>query len=133
MRSVTWPFSNLISMRDSAGPWKRIRMRVAVLSSTSTVSSAPGSTAPSDRAVPSQVTVIEPPAELYVFVNGAGPRAANDVDVELDDELDVELDVLLDDVLVAGGLVGLPATTVDAVVVGAAVVDIDEAATVTEV
>ena len=43
--------------------------------------------------------------------------------------------MLVDDVLVAGGLVGLdcPATTVDAVVVGAAVVDIDEAATVTEV
>jgi hypothetical protein len=53
------------------------------------------------------------------------------VDVLLEEELDVLLDVLLDDVLVAGGLVGLgcPATTVDAVVVGAAVVDADEAAT----
>ena len=73
MRSVIWPFSYLISMRDSAAPWNRIRMRLAVLSSTSTVASAAGLTAPSDKTVPSHVTVIEPPAELYVFVNGAGP------------------------------------------------------------
>ena len=63
MRSVTWPFSNRISMRDSAG-WKRTRTRVEVLSSISAVWPSSGLTASSDSADPFQLTVIEPPDEL---------------------------------------------------------------------
>jgi hypothetical protein len=63
MRSVTWPFSNRISIRESISPRKRTRMRVALLSSISDVSPAAAFTASSDSAVPFQLTVIEPPAE----------------------------------------------------------------------
>jgi hypothetical protein len=63
MRSVTWPFSKRISIRESISPRKRTRMRVALLSSISDVSPAAAFTASSDRAVPFQLTVIEPPAE----------------------------------------------------------------------
>jgi hypothetical protein len=37
MRSVTWPFSYRISMRESVAPRNRTRMRIAVLSSISVV------------------------------------------------------------------------------------------------
>jgi len=89
-------------------PRKRTLTRVAELSSISDVSPVPGFTASSDRAVPFQVTVIEPPAELYVWVNGAAPCGASEVELLLvdDDEHDDELDELLDDVLVAGGSIG---------------------------
>ena len=98
MRSVTWPFSNRISMRDSAGPRKRTRTRVAVSSSISAVCPAAGFTESSDNADPFQLTVIEPPDEGYVLVNGAGPCDAIVLEVELDDELlEEELDDELDD------------------------------------
>src|SRR4051812_11412868 len=92
-------------MRESVAPRNRTRMRVAVLSSISDVSPAAGLTASSDSADPFQRTVIEPPDESYVFVNGAGPCGATEVELLL---LDEELVELLDDVLVAGGLVGVP-------------------------
>ena len=97
MRSVTWPFSNRISMRDSAGPRKRTRTRAAVSSSISAVCPAAGFTESSDSADPSQLTVIEPPDEAYVLVNGAGPCDVIVLEVELDELLDDELDDELDD------------------------------------
>ena len=84
-------------MRDSAGPWNRTRMRVAELSSISAVWPAAGLIASSDSADPFQLTVIEPPDELYVFVNGAGPCVAIVLDVLLEDELDELLDDELDE------------------------------------
>ena len=103
MRSDTWPFSTRISIRESISPRKRTRMRVALLSSISDVSPAVGLTASSESALPFQLTVIEPPAEEYVLVNGAGPCGAGDVELLV---LDEELDELLEDVLEAGGSVG---------------------------
>jgi hypothetical protein len=60
-------------MRESAGPTNRTRTRVDELSSVSGVYPAAALTESSDRAEPFQVTVIDPPDELYVLVNGAGP------------------------------------------------------------
>jgi hypothetical protein len=60
----------------------------------------------SDSALPFQLIVIDPPAELYDLVNGGGPCGASDVELLLDEEVDDEDEELLD-VLDAGGLVGV--------------------------
>jgi hypothetical protein len=73
MRSVTSPFSNRISMRESPGPTNLTRTRVDELSSISAVYPVAAFTESSDSAEPFQLTVIDPPDELYVFVDGAGP------------------------------------------------------------
>ena len=91
-------------MRESIEPRNRTRTRVGVLSSISDVSPAAGFTASSDRAVPFQLTVIEPPDDSYVRVNGSGPCGASEVELLV---LDDELEELLVDVLEAGGLVGV--------------------------
>ena len=63
-------------------------MRVEALSSISAVCPSTGFTASSDNADPVQLTVIDPPVEEYVVVDGAGPCVAIVLEVELDDELD---------------------------------------------
>lgn len=123
-------------------------MRVGLLSSISDVSPGLGLTASSESALPFQLTVIEPPADEYVLVNGAGPCGASDVELLLL-LLDDELDELLDEARVGGGLVGVacpptvaaggeptvvPGVRARTVVVGAVgVVDVDAGDWMTEV
>ena len=75
MRTRRLPSSSLMrtSMRESpSSPLNSTRTRSQRLSLTSAEYPSAAVTEPSVKAVPLQLTVMEPPAEVYVSVNGAG-------------------------------------------------------------